>query len=156
MPVHNPLMAVSGEATGDADIDITEADYTSTAYITILTVTPAAGGSLADCVIDLDWNKATTGWDTASTAADTLDVVVQSKIDGTNWRTLLKGTQVTANGDGTLEGDESGQRFIIGPVGEGAEVRVAVKLSIERADCAIPYRVTYWGVAPTITAVAAV
>ena len=142
------------EATGTADVDISEADYTAD-YVTLLTITPATGENLIDLCIDLDVNKATTGWDTIATAADTLDVVVQSKIDGTNWRTLMTGTQIAANGDGSLLGNESGQRFNVGPVGEDAEVRVAVLLSTERDDCEIPYRVTYRGATPTITPVAA-
>lgn len=142
------------EATGTADVDISESDYTAD-YVALLTITPASGENLIDLAIDLDWNKATSGFDTVATAADTLDVVVQSKIDGTNWRTLIVGTQITANGDGSLLGQESGQRFHVGPVGENGEVRVAILLSAERGDCEIPYRVTYRGATPTITPVAA-
>lgn len=147
-------LLVPVEATGDADVDISEADYTAD-YVTLLTVAPAAGQALLDLAIDLDVNKATTGWDTIATAADTIDLAVQSKVDGTNWRTLMTGTQITANGDGSLLGHESGQRFHVGPVGVNAQVRVVVLLSAERDDCEIPYRVTYRGATPTITPVAA-
>jgi len=141
------------EVTGEADIDISEADYT--AFQTLLTITPAAGENLIDCVIDLDFNKTTTGWDTVSTAADTLDIAVVSKVDDTNWRNLLNGTQITANGDGSLENSEDGVRLKVGMVGEDGEVAVKVKVNAERADAEIPYRVTYRGAAPTITPVAA-
>lgn len=147
-------IATPGEVAGEADIDISEADYT--AFQTLLTIAPAAGAPLADLVVDLDWNKATTGFDTVATAADTLDVCVQTKTDGTNWRTVLSGTQITANGDGSLEAQESGERLKIGAVGVTGQVRVLVKVSTERGDCEIPYRVLYRAsAAPTITAVAA-
>jgi len=140
-------------STGVADIDVSAADYTG--FQTLLTVQPNTGVILADVRIAFDWNKATTGWDKVATAADTLDSVVVSKVDGTNWRTRATGTQVTANGDGTLDDSESGQEFSLGLVGaEGA--RVKVKVSAERGDVEIPYRVTYRGsAAPTVTAVAA-
>jgi len=139
--------------TGDTDIDITASDYTT--YITLLTVAAAAGGLLS-CKIALDFNKASTGWDTVSTAADTLDMLVVSQIDGTNYRsTQLASAQITANGDGSLDDTESGVLFDIGPLASGDSVIVKVKLSIERADCEFPYRVTYQGEAPTVTAVAA-
>lgn len=145
------LMAV-GEATGEADIDISEADYT--AYTNILTVTAPATG-LSNCQIDIDVNKATTGWDTVSTAADTIDISLVGQVDGTNYRTLSNATQITANGDGTLENNESGVSFNTGPLGPNKSVQVHVKLSVERADAELPYRVSYVGAAPTITPVAA-
>jgi len=141
-------------ATGNADIDISEAVYTG--FITLLTITPAAGAPIMDCVLDLDWNKATSGFDKIATAADTLDVVLVSKIDGTNARHLMSGTQVVANGDGSLDDTESGERFSIGAVAVAATIVVKVKLSAERADVEIPYRVTYRAAAAaTITPVAA-
>lgn len=141
------------EATGDADIDISESDYTT--YINILTVTAPATG-LKDCRIDLDFNKATTGWDTISTAADTLDCVLVAQVDGTNYRSTQKASaQITANGDGSLDASESGVSFDVGPLGPNESVQVHVKLSVERADAEIPYRVTSVGAAPTITPVAA-
>ena len=140
------------ESAGEADIDISEAVYTG--FTTLLTITPATGEPLVDLAIDLDWNKDTTGWDNVSTGADTLNIAVLSKVDGTNWRHLMSGTQVTANGNGTLDSSESGERFNVGMIGVTGEVRVEVQLSAERGDAEIPYRVTYRGTAPTITAVA--
>ena len=145
-------MLAIGAATGDADIDISESDYTT--YITLLTVAAPAGG-LRACRIDIDVNKATTGLDAISTAADTFDAVLVGQVDGTNYRTLINGTQIVANGDETLEASESGWSFNIGPLQADESVQVRVKLSVERADAELPYRVTYQGVAPTVTPVAA-
>lgn len=139
------------EATGEADIDISEADYTG--YINIMTVTAPAGG-LMDLRIDLDVNKATTGWDTISTAADTIDITLVGQVDGTNYRTMQNATQITANGDGSLENNESGVSFHVGPLGPNESLQVHVKLSVERDDAELPYRVSYTGAAPTITPVA--
>jgi hypothetical protein len=140
------------EATGDADIDISEADYTG--YINMLTVTAPATGLIA-CRIDIDFNKATTGWDTVSTAADVLDCVAVVQVDGTNYRsTQIASAQITSNGDGTLDASESGMSFIMGPMQANASVQIHVKMNAERGDSEQPYRVTYVGAAPTITAVA--
>ncbi len=141
------------ESTGNADVDISEAVYT--AYVNILTVTAPATG-LLDCTIDIDFNKATTGWDTVATASDTLNCVLVKAIDGTNYRsTQLASATITANGDGTLDASESGMSFKVGLMQSGASVQVHVKMSAERGDCELPYRVTSIGSAPTITAVAA-
>lgn len=144
---------VVGEATGDADIDISA--YVYTGYINCLTVTAPATG-LIDCVIDIDFNKATTGWDTVATAGDVLDCVLVKQIDGTNYRsTQMASAQITANGDGTLDASESGVSFHVGCMQANASVQVHVKMDTERGDCELPYRVTYVGNAPTITAIAA-
>jgi hypothetical protein len=141
-------------ANGVTDIDISTFNYTA-GYVTLLTVTPAAGQNLIDCVIDLDWNLATDGWDTTSTVSDTLDILVQTKTDGTNYRFVTTGTQVTSTGAGTLAVTADGQRFSVGMVSNAATLIVKVKMSAEVADADIPYRVTYRGATPTITAVAA-
>ena len=139
------------EANGEADVDASEADYTG--YTNLITITAPAGG-LMGCTIALDVNKATTGLDTVATAADTFDFALVGQIDGTNYRTLQNATQITANGDGSLENSESGVFFDIGPLQANMSVQVHVKLSTERGDAELPYRVTYIGAAPTITAVA--
>jgi len=150
---HTLLLPVES-AAGEADIDITAADYTG--YIALLTIAPAASSPLVDCYIDLDLNLATTGWDTVSTASDTIDICAAVKIDGTNYRGIANATQVTAAGDGSLALNVSGVRLNIGTVGVTEDVVVYVKLSVERADAAIPYRVFYRAAAaPTITPVAA-
>ncbi|MHC4091113.1 MAG: hypothetical protein ACYSVY_12710 [Planctomycetota bacterium] len=137
-------------ATGECDIDISEAVYTG--FIDILTITPAAGESLDDVTVDFDLNKATTGYHAVATGADTIDFAVLSKIDGTNWRGIQNGTQVIA---GSPASEDDGQRFKIGAIPAGGAVKIQVKLNAERGDTEIPYRVTYKGPAPTITAVAA-
>ena len=142
------------EATGDTDIDVSA--YVYTGYINILTVTAPATG-LLDCTIDIDFNKATTGWDAVATASDTLNCVVVKAVDGTNYRsTQIASAQITANGNGTLDASESGKSFRVGPMQSGASVQVMIKISTERGDCELPYRVTSVGAAPTITAIAAV
>ena len=141
-----------GEATGDADIDISEAVYTG--FINILTVTAPSTG-LQACRIDIDVNKATTGFDNIATAADTIDIALVGQFDGTNYRNMQNATQITANGDGSLEHSEDGVSFDIGPLGPNESLQVHVKLSAERDDCELPYRVAYVGSAPTITPVAA-
>lgn len=148
----NVLNYVEPETTtGTADIDISESDYTG--MITLLTITPPSTG-LSDLIIDLDYAKATTGIDTVATANDTLDVAVYGKTDGTNLRQLMSNTQVTLAGDGSVE--HNGDRFNVGAVDYGDVIVVKVKLSAERDDCEVPYRVTYKGLsAPTISAVAA-
>ena len=141
------------ESTGDADIDIDQAVYTG--YINVLTVTAPATG-LLDCTIDIDFNKAVTGWDKVATAGDVLDCVIVRQVDGTNYRsTQLASAQITANGDGTLDASESGVSFNVGPMQADSSVQVHVKMDTERSDCELPYRVTSVGAAPTITAVAA-
>lgn len=142
-----------GTATGDTDIDISESDYTG--YVTLLTVTAPATG-LLDLRIDIDVNKTTTGLDAVATANDKFDCSVVGQVDGTNYRTLANETQITANGDESLEDNESGWSFHLGPLAAAESIIVKIKLSAERADTELPYRVTYVGAAPTITPVAAV
>lgn len=146
------LYAAPVTVTGEADIDISEADYTG--FVTLLTITPDTSKPLADLVIDLDYNKATTGVDTVATASDTLDVYVYTKVDGTNARVALKGSQKTLTGAGTLV--DSGERFNVGAVSVAQTVIVKVKLNAERGDAEIPYSITYRALgAPTVTPVAA-
>lgn len=138
------------ELTGEADIDISEADYT--AFVEILKIEPKTGGPLIDLTVDLDFMKATTGFDAVATADDTLDIAVFGKIDGTNWRHLMSATQVTATGSHTT----AAERLKIGNVGPGCDISIRAKVSTERGDVEIPYRITYRGVrAPDVTAVAA-
>jgi len=142
-----------GEITGDADIDISAAVYTN--YTNILTVTAPSTGLLS-CRIDIDFNKATTGWDNVATAADTLDCIAVVQVDGTNYRsTQIASAQIVANGNGTLDASESGMSFVLGPMAPNASVQIHVKLSVEVGDCELPYRVTYVGAAPTVTPVVA-
>jgi len=137
-------------SSGVADIDISAADYTG--YITLLTITPASGSVLQDLVVDLAYNKATTGVSAVATNNDTLDVAVYAKADDSVESLIAQGSQVTLTGDASPV--ISGERFQLGTV-NGA-VTVKVKLSAERDDAEIPYKVSYRSLEEaTITPVAA-
>ena len=141
-------------ATGNTDVDISAHDYTD--FVTLLTVTAGTGG-INDLAIDLDFDKATTGINEVATNADTLDVQLQISPDSTNFVGTENITQITLTGTaGTIATGVNGHRFNIGSVHTAGVVKVLVKLSAERADAEVPYRVTYSASnAPTVTAVAA-
>jgi hypothetical protein len=149
--------------TGTTDVDVSASDYTTEGGIAILTITPSV--NIADVVVDLDLNKASTGLLVVNTT-ETLQIMVQTKVDGTNWRTIhgwpaassMTGLTVPDAADDLDAADDSpGHRFYIGPVGAGQEVRLTLQLSAETGgDAEIPYVVYYRGAtAPTVTAVAA-
>lgn len=139
------------ESTGEADIDESEADYTS--YQALLTLTPAAGAPLRDVKVVIDLDKVTTGWADRGTT-ETIQFAIARKVDGTNWRrdTNNATTAVVAN-----NADDLAVTLDIGAVGVTEEARIEVVLSAEvGADTELPYVVYYAASAdPTITAVAA-
>lgn len=138
-------------ATGEADIDVSAADYTS--YQALLTIAPAAGAPLESVEILFDLAKAVTGFGAiAGYAAITLTLALQRKIDGTNWR--LENQAILAGITGT-NAAATGSKLSVGNVGATEQVRVVVKVTAESSDVEIPYVVYYKGPAPTITAVAA-
>lgn len=138
--------------TGTTDIDISAAVYTG--MIDILTIVPQAGESLKDLMIDLDFDKATTGVNEVATNEDTLDCALYIAVDGTNYCGVEAMTQKTLTGTAGIEG--GGHRFKVGTLDSTSKIKIKVKLSAERADAEIPYRITYLGrKAPTVTAVAA-
>lgn len=149
--------------TGEADVDVSESDYTTVGGIALLTITPG-DTELADVTIDLDMLKATTGLLVVNTT-ETVQIMVQSKIDGTNWRTIshwpaASSTTGLAVPDAAQDldalDDSPARRFYVGNVGIDEEVRVTITLSAETGgDCEIPYAVSYRGATATITAVAA-
>jgi len=141
-----------GVVTGDTDVDISAAVYT--AFVDLLTIVAPVGG-LQNCRVDIDVNKATTGLDVVATAADTFDACAVIAVDDTNYRLLKTGSQITANGDASLEMNENGWSFDIGPLNGGETVKIKIKLSAERDDAELPYKVTYIGQTPTITAIVA-
>ena len=138
---------------GEADIDVSEANY-ATGYIEILNIAPNDTFGCSRLTVELDLNKATTGWDAVSTGSDTLNIGVFKKTDGANYRHVLSSAQLTAVGNGTHA--TAGVRFDLGPVAKGDRISIRVKVSTERGDIEIPYRVTYSShIAPVVTAVAA-
>ena len=140
--------------SGTTDIDVSAAVYT--AFVDILTIAPNA--EIQDLVIDLDFDKATTGVNEVATASDTLDCGVFIDVDGTNYVGVQSMPQVTMSGTaGTITGGTiGGYRFKVGYVDADATVKVKVKISAERADAEIPYKISYQSLtAPTVTAVAA-
>ncbi len=156
------LHARTNVKTGEADVDVSAADYTTVGGIAFLTITPRIT-SLSDVVIDLDLNKATTGLLIVNTT-ETLQIMVQVKVDGTNWRTVAHWPSAGPTGlavpdaanDLDAADDSPGHRFNIGPVGIDQEVRLTIELDAETGgDAEIPYAVYYKGAEPTFTAVAA-
>jgi hypothetical protein len=116
-------------------------------------ISPVTGEGLVDCVIDIDLDKATDGVNEVATASDTVVCALQTRVDGTNWVTTELMTSITLTGTaGSIADGKNGHRFKVGMVDPDAFVRVSIKLSAERADCYIPYRVTYIGATPTVTA----
>lgn len=142
------------EDIGEADIDVSEADYTS--FQALITITPNATSPMEDVEIYFDLAKATTGF-VAGHTTETIQFAVARKIDGTNWRRDIDSstTARAANVSGL-----QGQRVYIGHIGPDEEARVEVVLSAENAvDVELPYALYYRGNGvngPTITPVAAV
>lgn len=138
-------------ATGEADIDVSEADYT--AFQVLVTIVPATGAPLADAEIVFDLAKASTGFGPGHTT-ETIQFAVARKVDGTNWRTDAE--QVTTAITGTNAALAS-VHLPIGSVGVTEQVRVMVILSAENAvDVEIPFALAYnAAAAPTVTPVAA-
>jgi len=141
--------------TGECDIDISEAVYTG--FIECLAVSMPAGG-LTDLVIDLDFDQETTGVNDVATNADTMQCICKVAPDGAVYTGIETTGAITLTGTfGSIATGVSGHRFKLGLMDEDALVKIFVLVSAERADAAIPYRITYTGLAaPTVTAVAAV
>lgn len=138
--------------TGTADIDVSAAVYT--AMVEVLLIEPRA--AIHNLVIDLDIDKTTTGVNDVATASDTLDIAVFMKVDGTNYRAVAYSSQFTLSGTVGTAAPGGGWRFNLGHVDVTEDVSVRVKLSAERADAEIPYRIHYTSEqAPDVTAVAA-
>lgn len=152
-----------GVITGTTDIDVSAADYTTVGGIAILTIAPAT--TMFDVCVDLDFMKATTGLFVVNTT-QTVQIMVQTKIDGTNWRTIYgwpaasSATGLTvpdAAQDLDALDDSPGHRFYIGTIGVSQQARLTIELSAETGgDAEIPYAVYYRSAStPTVTAVAA-
>jgi hypothetical protein len=139
------------ESIGEADIDVSEADYT--AFIALMTITPAAGAPLFDLKVHFDIAKDVTGL-VAGYTTETIQFCVSRKIDGTNWRRDRQSytTATAANATGF-----QGVSVDVGYVGVDEEVRIEVLVSAEQADVEMPYAAYYKSfAAATFTPVAAV
>ena len=137
--------------TGTTDIDITAANYTG--FVEILNIAPTA--AIRDMAIYLDFDKETTGVNDVATNSDTLDAQVFTKIDGTVYVAIESMTQKTLTGTfGLAVG--GGWTIKIPALDTTQDLSIRVKLSAERADAEIPYRIVYCSEkTPTVTAVAA-
>ena len=142
-------VAKVGVLSGVTDMDVSEAVYT--AYVDLLTITPT--NDILDLAIELDYIKATTGLSVVATNNDTADIAVFSAIDGTNYRRVKASATKTLTGNANLV--DNADRFELPCVDKDTVIKVRIKVSAERADVEIPYKVTYKSLtAPTITAVA--
>lgn len=142
--------------TGEADIDVSAADYTN--YQALLTIAPNAAHGVRDLRLVFDLAKATTGF-AAGHTSQTLTFVVARKVDGTNWRrdAATVTTAISGTNSANTGGLAGAQGIFIGHVGPTEQVRVEVKMSAENAvDVELPY-VAYYesGASATLTAVAA-
>lgn len=144
---------IPGVLTGITDIDISVGAYTD--YTEILSIVPQS--DLKNLVIDLDLDKETTGVNDVANAADTCQLLLQISVDGTLYTGMEASASYTLTGTfGSIVGGISGKRFNVGQLSSTSKVKVFIKLSAERADAEIPYKITYVGrLAPTVTAVAA-
>ena len=136
---------------GTTDIDISAAVYTG--FVEILNIAP--NSNIHSLSVYLDFDKETTGVNDVATNADTLDAQVFSKVDGSVYVAIEAMTQKTLTGTfGLAVG--GGWKVDLGPLDTTQDISIRVKLSAERADAEIPYRVVYCAEkAPTITAVVA-
>lgn len=141
-------------ATGEADIDVSAADYT--AYVLLLTIEPAAGAPLWGAEVVFDLAKAATGF-AAGHAAQTIQFAVARKVDGTNYRIEAGDPRAEST---AISGTNSAGRAIrldLGSIGVTEDCQVFVKLSAENGvDVELPYALSYHAsAAPTVTPVAA-
>jgi hypothetical protein len=138
--------------SGTADIDISTANY-ATGFVEILKIEPRA--AIRDMVIYLDFDKETTGVNDVATNNDTLDAQVFTKVDGTVYVATEAMTQKTLTGTfGLAVG--GGWAIKLGALDTTQDISIRVKISAERADAEIPYRIVYCSeLPPTVTAVAA-
>lgn len=148
--------------TGTTDVDVSASDYTTVGGIAILTIVP--DNTTCEIIVDLDLNKDTTGLLVVNTT-ETLQIMQQTRVDGTNWRTIQgwpaasswTGLTVPDAADDLDAADDSvARRFTFGPVGVTQGCRLTLELSAETGgDAEIPYVVYVKGGSATVTAVAA-
>lgn len=141
-------------ATGEADLDISESDYT--AFVNLVEIAPAASAPIIDAWITFDLDKSTTGFADQHTS-ETIQFAVARKVDGTNWTIDAESATTAISG---TNADALGSRAVtlhIGPIGVTEDVRIYVVLSAENSvDVELPYVLYYRAAsAPTVTPVAA-
>lgn len=137
--------------SGTTDIDISAFVYTG--FVTLLTIEPRT--AIRDMAIYLDFDKETTGVNDVATNADTLDAQVFTKVDGSVYVAVETMTQKTLTGTFGLAAG-GGWVIKVPALDVTQDLIIKVKLSAERADAEIPYRIVYCSEqAPTVTAVAA-
>jgi len=161
---HGSLVGVYSDdpytVTGEMDVDVTASDYTTVGGIPMLTITPT--GPIYDVTLDIDNNQASTGLMIIYTT-QTVQFVVERKVDGTAWRVTdhwptagPTGLAVPDAADDLDAADDGvGKRFILGNIGADEEVRINIELSAENGDCALPFALTFRGSEPVLTIVAA-
>lgn len=141
------------ESTGEADIDIDQADYTT--FQNLIHITPNATSPLKNVEVYIDLAKATTGF-VATHTTQTIQFAVARKIDGTNWKRDID--SLTTARAANLSGLQ-GIKIPVGDIGPDEQARIEVVLSAENAaDVEMPFVMYYEanGVnAPTISPVAA-
>jgi len=142
--------------TGEADIDVSAADYT--AFVALLTIAnPSAKNFIEDAWVFFDLDKATTGFGAGYTT-QTIQFAVARKVDGTNYKIEANsnGDGLTATVTGTVAASDRMMGIHIGPIGPNEDARIVVVLSAETAnDAELPYALYFRGPVPTLTAVAA-
>lgn len=148
--------------TGTTDIDVSAADYTTVGGIAILTIVP--DHVPVEVIVFLDLDKPTTGLLAVNTT-ETLQIMMQTAVDGTNYKTFLgwpaassmTGLTVPDAADDLDAADDSpAVRFDFGVVGPSQGAKLTIQLSAETGgDAEIPYVVYAKGGSCTVTAVEA-
>lgn len=134
--------------TGEADIDVSAADYTSSQAL--LTITPNDNHAMHDVKVFLDLDKTTTGLDDVDVALAGFGIA--RKVDGTNWRLDIASVK-TSTYDYTPAGGMLS--LDLGTILPTEDARIEVVLDAEVADVEIPYSVYYRsGATATFTPVA--
>lgn len=131
--------------TGTTDVDVTASDYT--AFVALLTIEPPANTAMRDVRIQLDLAKATTGFATIFANNAEAQFALQSKVDGTNWRTDI--ASITTVIGGTTTGADFSTAAVLEltkkHVTPTEDLRVVIKVDDEAngGDCEFPYQVLY-------------
>lgn len=143
--------------TGEADVDVSAADYTTAGGVNLLTIAPADGHVMHDVRVIFDLDKTTTGAAEVLTDGVTCIFSVARKVDGTNFRSAMAGdiasltTAVTST-----DMDNRSLELNLGTVTPTEDARIQIQVGNETdGDFEFPYLLTYRSSAgATITEVA--